>query len=98
LTKNGSNKAMTSRHLYVTGRVQGVSFRAWTREQAQELGVSGWIRNRPDGSVETVISGASDAVEALIIALRKGPSAAKVEDVRITATDAPAKPGFHIRD
>jgi len=88
---------MTARHVYVMGRVQGVSFRAWTRTQAQELGVSGWIRNRPDGSVETVMSGDSDAVEALITALRKGPPAAKVEDVRITATDAPREPGFHIR-
>ena len=89
---------MTARHVHVTGRVQGVSFRAWTRAQAQDLGVSGWVRNRPDGSVETVISGPGELVEALITALRTGPPAAEVENLRVTATDAPAEPGFRIRD
>ena len=98
LDEERSGKAMTARHVHVTGRVQGVSFRAWARERALDLGVSGWIRNRTDGSVEAVISGASEAVEALITALRTGPPAAEVEDLRVTATDAPAEPGFRIRD
>lgn len=88
---------MTAKHVHVTGRVQGVWFRAWTREQAQELGVSGWVRNRSDGSVEAVVSGPSEAVEALITALREGPPAAEVEDVRVTETEAPTEPGFRIR-
>ncbi len=88
---------MTAKHVHVTGRVQGVWFRAWTRERAQELGVSGWVRNLSDGSVEAVVSGPMEAVEAMIAALHEGPPAAKVEYVRVTETQAPEKPGFHIR-
>ena len=72
---------MTAKHVHVTGRVQGVSFRAWTREQAQALGLSGWVRNRPDGSLEAVVSGPDEVVEALITALHEGPPAAVVEDI-----------------
>lgn len=75
---------------------QGVWFRAWTHENAQEFGLSGWVRNLSDGSVEAVVSGTSEAVEALITALHEGPPAAEVEDVRVTDAEAPEKPGFHI--
>lgn len=87
---------MIAKHVYVTGRVQGVSFRAWTREQAEARGLSGWVRNRPDGSVEAVIAGADEMVEALIAAFHQGPAAAKVTDVSVSETNAPTKPGFHI--
>jgi acylphosphatase len=87
---------MTARHVEVTGRVQGVYFRAWMREQAQARGVSGWVRNRPDGSVEAVVSGPEAAVEALIAALHEGPPAAKVVAVRVTPAEAPADPEFRI--
>ena len=87
---------MTAKHVLVTGRVQGVSFRAWTREQAQARGVSGWVRNRPDGSVEAVISGSGEAVEALIAALHEGPPAANVEGVHIMETEPPSGTGFSI--
>ena len=87
---------MIARHVRVTGRVQGVWFRAWTRDQAQALGVSGWVRNQADGSVEAVVSGSSEAVAALIGALHEGPPAAEVENVRVTETEAPAEPGFRI--
>lgn len=87
---------MMAKHVYVTGRVQGVSFRAWTREQAGARGLSGWVRNRPDGSVEAVIAGADEMIEALIAAFHQGPAAAKVTDVRVSETNAPTKPGFHI--
>lgn len=87
---------MIARHVHVTGRVQGVWFRAWTREQAQERGVSGWVRNRPDGSVEAVVAGPREAVEALIAALHEGPPAARVTDVRVSETDVPTEPGFRI--
>jgi len=88
---------MAAKHVHVTGRVQGVWFRAWTRERAQELGVSGWVRNRSDGSVEAVVSGPCEAVEALIAALHEGPPAAEVEDVRVTETETPTEPGFRIQ-
>jgi acylphosphatase len=67
----------------VTGRVQGVSFRWYTREQAQELGVTGWVRNEPDGSVLLHAEGDDDAVDALVAWCRAGPSTAKVADVAV---------------
>jgi acylphosphatase len=71
-----------ARHVRVTGRVQGVFFRAWTREQAQALGVSGWVRNCPDGRVEAHVEGEAAAVDQMVERLRSGPSAAQVEDLR----------------
>jgi acylphosphatase len=69
-------------HLSINGRVQGVFFRAWSRDQAEELGVKGWIRNRPDGHVEAHVEGDKDAVEQMIERLRRGPPSASVEDLR----------------
>jgi acylphosphatase len=71
-----------ARHVRVTGRVQGVFFRAWTKDQAQALGVSGWVRNCPDGRVEAHVEGEPGIVERMISKLRDGPPAANVEDVR----------------
>ncbi|WP_146341090.1 acylphosphatase [Nesterenkonia sp. NBAIMH1] len=65
----------------VTGKVQGVSYRAAARKKAQGLGVTGWVRNLPDGSVELLASGPDDAVESLIEWCRRGPSGAEVEQV-----------------
>ncbi|MCC5987456.1 MAG: acylphosphatase [Pararhodobacter sp.] len=87
---------MIARHVHVTGRVQGVWFRAWTREQAQALGVSGWVRNRPDGSVEALVAGPAEAVEALVAALHEGPPPAKVKNVLVTEAETPPEPGFRI--
>ncbi len=87
---------MTARHVHVTGRVQGVWFRAWMREQAEARGVSGWVRNRSDGSVEAVVAGPDEAVQALIAALREGPPAAEVKEVHVTDAEAPADAEFHI--
>jgi len=87
---------MIARHVHVTGRVQGVWFRAWTREQALAEGVSGWIRNRPDGAVEAVLAGTEEAVETLIAKLHDGPTAAKVENLRVADTTVPDETGFHI--
>ena len=67
----------------VTGRVQGVAFRWHTQEQAQRLGVAGWVRNEPDGSVLLHAEGDDDAVDALVAWCRPGPSMAKVDDVAV---------------
>ena len=75
--------ATVARHVTVTGRVQGVFFRGWMRDQAVELGVTGWVRNCPDGRVDTHIEGEQDAVERLIELLRQGPASAQVEDVHV---------------
>lgn len=74
--------AETARRVRVTGRVQGVSFRAWTESEAEALGVSGWVRNADDGSVEAHLQGAADAVEEMLRRLHEGPAAARVAEVQ----------------
>lgn len=69
----------TARRIRVTGRVQGVFFRAWTREQAMRLGVSGWVRNCSDGSVGAHIEGEEAVVETMTAAMRQGPAGARVD-------------------
>ncbi len=71
----------TARHVRINGRVQGVFFRVWTREQAEELGVTGWVRNCPDGRVEAHVEGDEAAVQQMIERMRQGPPAAQVEDL-----------------
>lgn len=81
----------------VEGRVQGVSFRAWTQDQARELRLSGWVRNEPDGSVRALLAGPHDAVAAMLARLRQGPPAAKVTGVSVEDADATGLPdGFRI--
>jgi acylphosphatase len=70
-----------ARRVRVTGLVQGVFFRAWTREQAQALGVKGWVRNCRDGSVEAHVEGEERAVEQLLAKMRQGPPAAQVAEL-----------------
>jgi acylphosphatase len=72
-----------ARHISVTGRVQGVFFRSWTREQADALEVTGWVRNCPDGRVDAHLEGEEAAVEQMIERMRRGPPSAKVEDIRL---------------
>lgn len=69
-------------HVIVSGKVQGVYFRAETRDQAAALGVAGWVRNRPDGTVEGVFEGTKENVEKLIHWCRQGPPRAKVSGVQ----------------
>jgi len=75
--------AEPARRVRVTGRVQGVFFRAWTQDQARELGVKGWVRNAEDGSVEAHLEGDEAAIKALIDRLHQGPPSAEVEDVEV---------------
>jgi acylphosphatase len=75
-------------HFYVSGWVQGVSFRGYARQRARELGLTGWVRNLYDGRVEGVAEGPRAEVERLIEAVRKGPSAARVEDVEVRWEEA----------
>jgi acylphosphatase len=78
---------LIARHVRVTGRVQGVFFRAWTQKQARALGLTGWIRNCPDGRVEAHVEGEESAVARMIEHLRQGPPGAQVEDVRLWDAD-----------
>jgi acylphosphatase len=87
----------TARHVRIAGRVQGVFFRAWTREEARQLGLAGWVRNCPDGSVEAHVEGEEGAVEQMIGLLRQGPSHARVENVEVRAAESDSADGFEIR-
>lgn len=68
-------------HVLIHGRVQGVGYRAWTHHQAQLHGLTGWVRNRRDGTVEAVFSGPDSLVEAMLKACREGPRGAVVERI-----------------
>ena len=76
-----TSSARIRRHLVVRGRVQGVAFRWATQEEARRLGVAGWVRNRPDGSVEAVFEGLPEAVARAEAFCATGPPAARVDAV-----------------
>jgi acylphosphatase len=69
------------RQVTITGRVQGVGYRAWVEHQARAHGLEGWVRNRRDGSVEALFAGASDVVADMVALCRRGPSSARVAAV-----------------
>ena len=74
---------MIARHLTIRGRVQGVGFRYHLRAEALRHGVSGWVRNRRDGSVEAVVQGDEAAVDSVIGWARRGPGSAQVTDIQV---------------
>ncbi len=82
------------RRLLVHGRVQGVWYRGWTVDQAEALGLDGWVRNCRDGTVEILASGTEEAIAALIERCRRGPPAARVDDVAVTEAGEPVPSGF----
>ena len=86
-----------ARHVTVTGRVQGVFYRAWTKEQAHSLRVNGWVRNTPDGHVEAHVEGDDAAVEQMIERMRGGPPSARVEDLRTWNVEPCEFDGFEVR-
>jgi len=77
--------ALITKRLIISGRVQGVYFRDSMRQQARQLGVTGWVRNRSDGTVEAMVHGKPDAVERIIEWAHHGPDTARVTDVYIEA-------------
>lgn len=89
--------AASSRHVIVTGRVQGVAFRWATREKAVELGLRGWVRNHMDGSVEARIEGPEEHVETMLAWLHEGPRAARVHGVEVHAAEPEGTTEFEIR-
>ena len=86
-----------ARSFRVTGRVQGVAFRAWTRATAEGLGLSGWVRNEDDGSVTGHLEGPREAVERMVTQLYEGPGAAAVSSVEVNETAPDGATGFEIR-
>jgi acylphosphatase len=74
-------------HLRIRGRVQGVGFRHYMTREARKRGVNGWVRNRIDGSVEAVVQGPREAVDAVLEWARHGPPSARVTDVEVIDAD-----------
>jgi acylphosphatase len=86
-----------ARKVRVYGRVQGVFYRQWALNQARALGVAGWVRNCPDGTVEAHLEGEEAAVAQMIQGMRQGPSQARVEDVIVEHAEPQELQGFSVR-
>lgn len=81
----------------IRGRVQGVWYRSWTEQEALARGLSGWVRNEPDGSVAALFVGPREAVDAMLAACREGPTAARVDAIEAASVDPPPDPrGFRV--
>ena len=80
----------------ISGRVQGVWYRAWTESQATARGLGGWVRNRRDGDVEALFAGPDEAVDAMIAECWNGPSRARVSAVSTEPDSPPQAPGFGV--
>lgn len=85
---------MKTLHLIISGRVQGVGFRVYVAAEAEARGLRGWVRNRRDGSVEAVVAGEDQAVDAFLAACRRGPPAAVVKAVEASPHGGPLADGF----
>jgi acylphosphatase len=88
---------VTRARVRVRGRVQGVLFRAEARWRAQALGLSGWVRNARDGSVEAVFEGEPDRVESMVEWCRRGPPGADVDEVEVALEETEGESGFSVR-
>lgn len=88
---------MQRRRVVVQGHVQGVFFRETLRRRAAAAGVSGWVRNRPDGHVEAIFEGERDAVERLVAFAREGPRGARVDWVDVASEEPEGLSSFEIR-
>jgi acylphosphatase len=84
-------------HVFVSGRVQGVYYRANTRDTARERGVAGWVRNLDDGRVEAVFEGERDAVESMVEWCHDGSPRAQVESVDVEYGEPEGETGFEVR-
>jgi len=85
---------LVTKKVRIEGRVQGVWYRGWTVDQASARGLSGWVRNRRDGSVEAVFSGQDAIVDDMVALCRTGPPAARVTSVAERTVDIPVADGF----
>ncbi len=86
---------MNAKKLVISGTVHGVGYRAWMVHKATELGLSGWVRNRPDGAVEALIAGDVASVEEMSRLCRRGPRMAEVSSISEDLAEPPEQPGFY---
>jgi acylphosphatase len=84
-------------HVAITGRVQGVGYRAWAANRALQLGLKGWVRNRRDGSVEAVFKGEEQAIVNMVDECWRGPRSAAVNDIVATSVIDEAWPDFTVK-
>lgn len=92
---NSDNSANKAVRVIVHGKVQGVWYRAWTVENATELHLDGWVRNRHDSTVEACLFGPASNVDDMLTRMRSGPPLASVDDLTITGEPDDIQPGFH---
>jgi len=85
---------MRALRLRIHGRVQGVGFRDWLLREARQHGLSGWVRNRADGSIEALLAGEIGAVQEVATLCRRGPRLAAVASIDETLAEPPEEPGF----
>ncbi|MCW8915328.1 MAG: acylphosphatase [Magnetovibrio sp.] len=84
-------------HAIISGRVQGVWYRAWTRKAALKIGLKGWVRNRTDGTVEAVFCGTGEQITEMLKRCQKGPPLARVQAIHHTETEIPELQDFELR-
>jgi acylphosphatase len=96
-TVPGIVKPSVRRRIHAHGQVQGVFFRDSVRDEAAARGISGWVRNCADGTVEAVFEGDPDAVDALVAFCRSGPGHARVESVDVVTEEPESLAGFDVR-
>jgi acylphosphatase len=88
----------TARRYLISGRVQGVGYRAFAETQAMVEGLHGWVRNLPDGRVEALLEGDAEAVDRAEAKLRRGPAGARIEQITVETVPPSGRPtGFGIR-
>ncbi|UPV74501.1 acylphosphatase [Halorussus limi] len=97
MTDRSDEGDRTRAHVFVSGNVQGVYYRANTRDAARERGVDGWVRNLDDGRVEAVFEGPQDAVEEMVEWCHTGSPAADVDGVEVEYDDPEGEDGFRVR-
>lgn len=88
--------SIKSVHVIISGRVQGVWFRAWTQKKATALGLTGWVKNRPDGKVEALFSGPIEHVETMLKNCQKGPPLARVNSIQQSPAEPPQNKDFSL--
>lgn len=89
---------MPTRHFIISGKVQGVYFRVYTKECADALGLNGWTRNRSEGTVEAVVSGTTEQLDEMRTRLNKGSPASRVDGIEETDWSETPPQGFEIRE